>query len=102
MVSGFDSSTSPSKQSKKDEKTSTDDWASIVINAKGEVIIKPSKKGLIKLGGEDADKAILCSTSIPQGPGKVSGMPLTDTMGGNIGVAGASSTGVYSSKVLIK
>lgn len=104
LVTGFKDTLreSPDKKKVKDEETDQSKWASITINSKGEIVIKPSEKSLLKLGGEDADKAILCSSQIPVEPGKVTGAPITDTMGGNIGVAGSSITGVFSSKVLIK
>lgn len=36
-------------------------WASITIKRNGDIIFTPSEKGYIKLGGDDADKPILCS-----------------------------------------
>ena len=102
LVTGFDGVKSPTDADIKSESSDSSKWGSITINSKGEIIIKPGSSALLKLGGEDADKAILCSSQIPVGPGKVTGAPLTDTMGGNIGVPGSSATGIYSSKVLIK
>jgi len=102
LVTGFSEEKNSAGDTVKKEKTDPSEWGSITINSKGEIIIKPGKSSLLKLGGEDADKAILCSTQLPAGVGEVTGAPITDTMGGNIGVKGSSVTGVYASKVLIK
>jgi hypothetical protein len=102
LVTGFEIDKSPTGADIKSESIDSSNWGSITINNKGEIIIKPGSKALLKLGGEDADKAILCSKQIPVAPGEVTGAPLTDTMGGSIGVKGSSVTGIYASKVLIK
>ena len=101
IVKGYDSGKDSKGYDRKDEKSSDDDWASITIKSSGEIIIKPAKTAVIKLGGEEADKAILCSSSKSLSQGEVTGVPLTDTMGGNIGVPGSPVTGVFSKKVLI-
>lgn len=102
LVTGFSEEKNPAGDTIKKEKTDPSEWGSITINSKGEIIIKPGRSSLIKLGAEDADKAILCSSQVPAGPGLVTGAPITDTMGGNLGVPGSTVTGVYASKVLIK
>lgn len=80
--------------------TDVDNYASVVIKSDGTIILKPSKTSVLKLGGEDADKAILCSPTYTQVAGQVTSTPLQDTMGGFMGTGG--TTGVFASRVLIK
>lgn len=77
-----------------------DNYASIVVKSDGTIILKPSNTAVIKLGGEDADKAILCSPTPIEQSGRVTSTPLQDTMGGFMGTGG--TTGVFASRVLIK
>jgi hypothetical protein len=63
--------------------------------------LTPSDLGVLKLGGDDADKAVLCSTAIVTA-GQVTAPPLTDTMGGSLGVEGAQPTGTFAKKVVLK
>jgi hypothetical protein len=77
-------------------------------------VFTPSKLGYIKLGGDDANRGIVCSDFpvTPTGGGIVGG-PLLTTMGGqfagaksansagNLGAI-APSLGTYANKVLIK
>lgn len=99
----------------KKENEAKEDWASITITRSGDVIFTPSKKGYIKLGGEDADKAILCTANpARQNEGLVSSLPIASTAGGFIGTTGgntdnaaiglsaAPDLGTFSKKVLIK
>jgi hypothetical protein len=102
IVTGFQNEVAPSGDRKKVENNTTDNWASIIINSGGEIIIKPSSKGVIKLGGEDASKAILCTESISSAGGKVTATPISTTMGGQVGVAGSAGLGVWASKILVK
>lgn len=81
------------------------DCAAIVIkkNSVGgvDIIFVPSDKGLIKLGGDDADQAILVSpVTPPPAPGTVNCPPLVTTMGGIFGNGGAHGT--FARKVLAK
>jgi hypothetical protein len=84
-------------------------WAAIVIKSDGSIVIRPAANNVIKLGGDDADKPILCS-DIPATnvDGIVQGPPIISTMGGQIGGsigdkgALAGGQGRFSSKVLIK
>jgi hypothetical protein len=101
VVTDFSEKKGPNDETYKEQNEGNTSWASIVINKKGEIIIKPSQTGVIKLGGEEADKAVLCSTAIVAA-GQVTAAPLTDTMGGSLGIPGTSSTGVYATKVLLK
>lgn len=90
------------KKKLKDETSSNSEWASIVIKKNGDIILTPSEKGYLKLGGDDADLAVLCSKAVPESPGQVKGVPLVDTNGGTMGVPGNDSTGKFAKKVLIK
>jgi len=60
----------------------------------------PSPDGVIKLGGEDADKALLVNTGINAG-GTVVGIPILSTMGGASGL-GNPVQGSFATKVLVK
>jgi hypothetical protein len=92
-------------------------WASIVIKNDGNIIFTPSANGFIKLGGNDADKAILCtdfSADLAKEEGQVNALPIATTGGGFVGTAGgnvdedavarirAPDLGTFSKKVLIK
>jgi hypothetical protein len=81
-----------------------DTGAGIVLKASGEIVIVPSATSVIKLGGEDANKAILCQDIIPgtDGLGNVQAPPVVSTMGGVIGSAAIAGTGLFASKVLVK
>lgn len=98
-----DSSTrdAPNNKKIKDESPDTKKWASIIIRSNGDIILSPSEQGVLKLGGDDADKAVLCSTAIVVA-GQVTAAPLTDTMGGSLGVQGAQPTGIFANKVVLK
>lgn len=103
VVTGFKSKLgeAPNKKKYKDEE-GPENWASITINSKGEIVIKPSKDGVIKLGSEKANKAILCTPSVNSGAGgQVVGKPIATTMGGQVGLAPGSPTGEWAKKVLI-
>lgn len=88
------------KDTKKEKEMSN--WASIVIRSNGDIVITPADEGVLKLGGEEADKAILCSSTSVIAGGRVTAPPLTDTMGGSLGVEGAKPTGVFATKVVLK
>lgn len=89
------------KKNIKDESTENKDWASIVIKKNGDIVLTPSDKGYLKLGGDDAELAVFCSKAIPA-LGKVKGTPVVDTNGGAMGVPGNDSTGKFATKVLLK
>lgn len=77
--------------------------ASIIIRANGDIVFTPSARGVIKLGGDDARLAVLCSQSLTgagDGTGKVTAAPIIDTMGGTEGSGGPA--GEFASKVLLK
>lgn len=76
--------------------------AGIVIKSNGEMVFIPSEKQVIKLGGDDADKAILCTRVNNKGDGgKVSASPIMDTMGGVQGDQDGLN-GCFATKILIK
>jgi hypothetical protein len=76
--------------------------AGIVIKADGNIVIVPSDTGVIKLGGEDANKAILCQDATEAIPGNVTAPPVISTAGGIIGSSAISGTGLFASKILVK
>lgn len=90
-------------------------FASIMIKSNGDIIFSPSDEGYIKLGGEDADRGIVCTaTPVIATGGIIIGNPLLTSMGGQFaGASGgppdgpntpgiASPLGTFSNKVLIK
>jgi len=93
-------------------------WASITIKSNGDIVFEPSDVGYIKLGGDDANKGIVCTTQpVVASNGGVSGAPLLTTDGGQIAGSVSPSPsgnapalpqtqtldlGTYSNKVLIK
>ena len=98
----------------KNSSTDIKNWASITIKSNGDIVFTPSDMGYIKLGGDDANKGILC-TATPVLPtnGGIAGQPIGNTAGGRMGGSvnptpnGNSpgldaSTGTFSNKVLIK
>jgi hypothetical protein len=86
----------------KSDETDQTKWASITIKRNGDIIFTPSEKGYIKLGGNEADKALLCTDqpAIAQ-EGKVSAPPLT-TLGADPYATGATGTGTFATKILVK
>jgi hypothetical protein len=89
-------------------------FASITIRQNGDIIFTPSSSGFIKLGGDGADRAILC-TSVPAvaEQGTVGSTPIATTAGGFVGSANANfdlaatqglstpDLGTFSTKVLV-
>jgi hypothetical protein len=76
--------------------------AGIIIKPDGNIVIIPSASGVIKLGGDDADKAILCQTAVQAVPGSITAAPVISTAGGIIGAKEIIGTGLFASKVLVK
>jgi len=79
--------------------------ASVVIKSDGNIIFIPGASGVIKLGGEDANKAILCTdaTVSPAAgidAGAVTGTPIISTAGGSVG--NGNVQGIFASKVVVK
>ena len=79
-----------------------DTGAGIVIKSNGEIVIVPASSSVIKLGGDDADKAILCQTATQVIPGSVTAAPVISTAGGIIGASTIAGTGLFASKILVK
>lgn len=102
----------------KNENQNSNQWASITIKSNGDIVFQPSSFGYIKLGGDDADKGILCSTRpVITSNGGIAGKPIITTAGGQVGGSTAPSPGgnlpalpqdpaldlgSFSNKVLIK
>ena len=88
----------------------TTQWASITIRRNGDIIFKPSDKGLIKLGGDDADKAILCTDNLAPGAagkpivkdGVVSYKPGLISTGADLIGTGKPKQGTFATKILVK
>lgn len=88
----------------------TTQWASITIRRNGDIIFKPSDKGLIKLGGDDADKAILCTDNLAPGAagkpivkdGVVSYKPGLISTGADLLGTGKPKQGTFATKILVK
>ena len=76
----------------------------------GDIIFKPSDKGLIKLGGDDADKAILCTDNLAPGAagkpivkdGVVSYKPGLISTGADLIGTGKPKQGTFATKILVK
>lgn len=94
------------------EDSSEDSWAVVAIKANGDIVFRPAKKGYIKLGGDDADKGVVCTDNpVVAANGGVSGPPLLTTMGGSFAATTAGGDdnkaaipgqGKFANKVLIK
>jgi hypothetical protein len=98
IVQGFDRDTAGNMVSG----TDTSRWAAIVVKSNGDIVFRPSDKGVVRLGGDDANLAVLCVQS-PNGTtpeGSVSGAPITNNFGGVNGTGGQS--GEWAKKVLLK
>ncbi len=78
-----------------------DECAALVIKEDGNIIFVPATKGIIKLGGDDADKALVCTNAgAVNGGGTVTAPPLVTTMGGIFAAGGAH--GMIATKVMVK
>jgi len=94
----------------KADSTNLEQWASITIRRDGDIVFTPSKKGLIKLGGDDADKAILCTDNLGQGEsakpivkdGQVIFKPGIISTGADLIGTGAAKQGTFATKILVK
>jgi hypothetical protein len=91
----------------KNENDDIGQWASITIQSNGDITFSPSQQGVIRLGGFDADKGILCTSkpSQVQDGSVVTAMPIATTAGGYVGTSVPGQKpdlGTFSTKVLIK
>lgn len=104
LVTNYDKGKSPDGLTRKDESDDFGKWASIVIKTNGDIVMKPSDKGFIKLGDETANKALLC-TDLPAvtADGKVlpTTAALTNTMGGSFGGTQIPTQGTWAKKILV-
>jgi hypothetical protein len=83
------------------DKIDPDEHACAILKPNGDIVLKPAKKGYIRLGDETADRAVLCTDSpAVAADGKVSSTPLITTAGGLVGT-GAPNQGTFSTKVLV-
>lgn len=99
LVSRFERNT----DGKMVEQTDIKKFASMTIRGNGDIIFIPAEDGVIKLGGDDANLAILCqkaTTGPNDNSGHVTAPPIIDTMFGSQGGGGIS--GEFAKKVLIK
>ena len=77
--------------------------ASIIIRTNGDIIFTPAMNGVVKLGGDDANLAVLCqkaATGAADGSGMVTAPPIIDTMFGSQGVGGVA--GQFATRVVLK
>ena len=72
--------------------------AYIELKSSGDICIVPSNQGVIKLGGEDANKAMVSNMGTNTA-GNVVGTPFATSMGGAVGAPGF---GGFASKILVK
>lgn len=94
----------------KSDSTKLDEWASITIKRDGNIVFTPSKLGVIKLGGDDADKAILCTDNLGEGSaakpvvkdGTVIFKPGIISTGADLIGTGAAKQGTFATKILVK
>lgn len=86
---------------KASETTPDEEAAMFVVRANGDIVFIPSAKGIIKLGGDDANKAVLCTTAGAVNiDGTVSANPIIDTMGGAQGGSDGLN-GTFAKKVMM-
>lgn len=93
------------KSSWKEDDNDKTKWASITIKTNGDIIFSPSEEGVIKLGGVDADKGLLCTNlpAINEPAGTVTSPPIGTTGGGFVGVGGEGPDfGKIATKILVK
>lgn len=98
MVSGF--ATTNGKIADNDDASK---YASIVLKSDGTIILKPADHAVLKLGGEDANLAVLTApaiTGVNDKSGIVTAPPQISSMGGSIGAGPGNAQ--FSTKVLLK
>jgi hypothetical protein len=101
LVSGAEDGDKDDNGNIKDPDADPGKSASIIIRANGDIIFTPATKGIVKLGGDDADKAVLCfKEGAANAGGTVAAPPVMSTMGGFLGLGGAH--GVFASKIMAK
>ena len=115
IVTGFSSVTGSTMSGSKQENSDLSSWASITLKSNGDIVFAPSTAGAIKLGGDNADRAILC-TSVPatNNSGSISALPIATSAGGFVGTNGGKNKdagavakvkvpdlGTFASKILV-
>ena len=83
--------------------------ATVIVYEDGNIVFTPGPDGVIKLGGDDADKALITAPSVKtqRSGGTVSiPTPLATTAGGAVGVADEVATSfnlsTYATRILVK
>lgn len=78
-----------------------ENYAAVVIKTDGSIVFKPSSNGYIKLGSDNANKALLCTDlSANQNNGTVTATPIFTT-GGDIVCTNESGQGTFAKKILV-
>lgn len=86
--------------------TNTDEskWCAVVLKTNGDIVIKPADQSYIKLGGDNADKALICTDApAPAVNGKIAPAavpPILTTMGGQF-ATGVPGQGMLATKILV-
>lgn len=108
IVKGFTDGTNAVNETIMNESDDNTNWSTITIKSNGDIIIKPADKGIIKLGDDTADRALLCTdfpATLIQTPAQKSVNPTTppllNTMGGKFGGTGIPMQGTWASKILV-
>lgn len=84
-----------------DDFKKSDSYAAILIKADGNIVFKPSEKGYIKLGSDEADKALMCTDLPAQAKdGSVSAFPVI-TDGNSAVCTGQFGQGKFARKILV-
>jgi hypothetical protein len=84
-----------------DDEIDPDKCATITIKTNGEIVFTPAKNAVLKLGGESADKSVLCTKVNNKGAGgEVTSSAIVDSMGGSQGGADGLN-GTFAKKVLL-
>lgn len=115
IVKNFATTTDAAGSTSKDESTEQNQWASITIKPNGDIVFRPSSTGYIKLGDDDADRALLCTAQpVTALGGTIVGAAVQNnaggSMAGSMGVDArgncvpmiANTHGTFASKVLVK
>jgi hypothetical protein len=77
--------------------------AAIAILNNGDIAIIPGEGGVVRLGGVDADKAIMVSDQpANEANGNITAAPILTTMGGLVCTSGPATQGTFATKVVIK
>lgn len=103
LVTNYDEEKSPAGTNIKRDSSELDKWASITIKRNGDIVFKPSQKGYIRLGADDADRAILCTDKPAiMREGLVSYKPGLISTGAHVVGTGSPGQGTFSKKVLVR